>query len=365
MADEEDPTRNIGTRSTPPGEDGGEGPTRNLDWKTRVLDAKERVTGIIERTRQLKVGDITKSINLENLKNLKLGEKLKGMDPAMVSEWAMSTLQGQGVSFYGKAATIVICAYLLAPITAFMVERYIPEPPPVAAFNAGGGMRGPRTIEAYNPIFVRNLFNSKRTTLPFNLVGTVILQDELKSIATIEDKSASLVYPVRATDEIPSKAKILSIEPKRVVFVNLSSNRKEFVDLPDDSAGNPRISVGTKTAASSTPGIEKTSPTSFNIAKTEVDKALGDLNNILTQARAVPNFENGQPAGYKLFQIVPGSIYDKLGLQNGDVIAGFDGQPITDPGKAFEALGNIRNTPHLEIQIKRNGVASTMAYDIH
>lgn len=91
-----------------------------------------------------------------------------------------------------------------------------------------------------------------------------------------------------------------------------------------------------------------------------------DFNTILTQARAVPNFENGQASGYKLFQIVPGSIYDKLGLKNGDVIAGVDGQPINDPAKAFELLGKLKEgASHMELQVKRNGQAQTYTYDIH
>jgi general secretion pathway protein C len=78
----------------------------------------------------------------------------------------------------------------------------------------------------------------------------------------------------------------------------------------------------------------------------------------------VPNFENGQLAGYKLFQIVPGSIYDKLGLQNGDVIAGLNGQAINDPGKAFEMLSELKTSSHLELQIKRDGRVSNFAYNI-
>jgi hypothetical protein len=121
-----------------------------------------------------------------------------------------------------------------------------------------------------------------RTTLPFNLVGTLILQDELRSIATIEDKSASMVYPVRATDEIPSKARILRVEPRKVTFINISNGRKEFVDLPDDGSlppvNNPRVTV--RPTGGGGPGIEKVSENQFNVARTELDAALKDLNKV-------------------------------------------------------------------------------------
>jgi general secretion pathway protein C len=318
------------------------------------------------------------------------GQKLAGslpkIEPLAIAEWAQRTLQKQGFGLYGTAGTIIICTYFLGDLSAMMVGRFIPEPPAAKMNRFGGGPRR-TSLDEYNVIFSRNLFSSTgtipgegalptgpseptdlggppvKTALPFNLIGTMILRDELRSIATIEDKSASTVYPVRVEDEIPQKAKITKIEAHRVIFVNTASGRREFVELPEDVQSNaPKVTVGAKSAA---PGIEKLSSTQFNIDRKEVDKALSDLNNILTQARAVPNIENGQPAGYKLFQIVPGSIYDKLGLQNGDVIAGLNGAPINDPGKAFEMLSELKTAPHLDLTIKRDGRSMPFSYDIH
>jgi general secretion pathway protein C len=68
--------------------------------------------------------------------------------------------------------------------------------------------------------------------------------------------------------------------------------------------------------------------------------------------------------GYKLFQIVPGSIYDKLGLQNGDIIQGLNGSPINDPGKAFEMLSELKTSSHLELQVKKDGKVQNKIYDI-
>ena len=45
------------------------------------------------------------------------------------------------------------------------------------------------------------------------------------------------------------------------------------------------------------------------------------MSKILTDARMVPNFENGKPAGYRLQEIQKGSVYEKLGFKNDDVIS--------------------------------------------
>lgn len=302
----------------------------------------------------------------------------------MALEWASSAFQKQSTGFYFRLITIFLCTYIFSDLAALIAGRYIPEPPAPRGYHFGGGPQRGKSLENYSSIFSRNLFNSRglipgeetgvtpvnmggtpvKSTLPLNLIGTLVLRDELRSIATIEDKSASIVYPVRVDDEIPSKAKITKIEKNKVIFVNSASHQLEYIDIPEDlHASNARISLGTRKAGG--PMIEQVGGNQYNISRQEVDKQLSDLNNILTQARAVPNFENGLPAGYKLFQIVPGSIYDKLGLKNGDVIAGLDGQPINDPGKAFEMLSRLKEASHLELQVKREGRQSTFSFDIH
>lgn len=336
---------------------------------------KKKMRALLERARQS-----------QWVRNL--GERIQNFEPAQAADWASKTFQRQDASGYGKAATIALCAFFLADLMALLVGRYIPEPPVSRLNRPQGTFRKPKALEDYSVIFTRNLFNRNgvipgdetqptgapidtdsapvRTTLPFTLVGTMILQDDSRSIATIEDKTAAMVYPVRATDEIQSKARILKIEPRKVIFINISTGRKEFVDLPEDGTvvpvrNNPRIALGAPKGAG---GIEKVAENQFNVSRSEVDNALKDLNKVLTEARAVPNFENGVANGYKLFQIVPGSIYDKLGLQNGDVIQGLNGSPINDPGKAFEMLSELKTSSHLELQVKKDGKVQNKIYDI-
>lgn len=85
------------------------------------------------------------------------------------------------------------------------------------------------------------------------------------------------------------------------------------------------------------------------IEQTQVDQSLRDLNDRLTKARAVPNFENGKPAGYKIVQPESGGMDEKLELKNGDVIQGVNGQKADDPKKAFEMMSSLRTTNQLKI----------------
>ncbi|MBL7715324.1 MAG: hypothetical protein JNL01_07620 [Bdellovibrionales bacterium] len=315
-----------------------------------------------------------------------LGESLPDrFDPIAILEWLSQAFQGDAIRFYGKGLTLLICAYLLANISAFFVEGLVPDPPVTRIQSAPQTQDArQRSPDRYDVIVSRNLFNSEgrlpgqeveviqpaedpnappeKTSLPFNLVGTLILRDELRSIATIEDKSASAVFPVRVEDEIPSKARILKVEARRVIFTNITSGKKEYVEMPEDAyASRAKISVSTP---QKTTGIQSLSPTHFMVSRATVDKSLQDINKVLTEARAVPNIENGQPAGYKIFQIVPGSIYDQLGMKNGDTICGLNGDPVNDPTKALQLLSELKTAKNLDLCIKRDGRRMDVSYDI-
>ncbi len=217
-------------------------------------------------------------------------------EPSVLLEKAAQVVQKQGGNFYVTAGTIVLSTYFAADIVALGLGSFIPTTPLFAPSGVGmspgfysppgEGLGRPRAPEDYAAIFGRNLFNSEgkipgeeapqegpiqdqggapvRTSLPIQLIGTLVLSNELKSIATIEDKSASLVFPVRMEDEIPGKLRVLAVEPRRVIFVNLSSGRREFSELPEDSTTAPRINLGAPTA--STGGIEQVSANRFNIS---------------------------------------------------------------------------------------------------
>lgn len=87
------------------------------------------------------------------------------------------------------------------------------------------------------------------------------------------------------------------------------------------------------------------------------------INEVLTDARCVPEMEGGQAVGYRCFQIVPGSIYEKIGLQDNDVIYGINGEKMDDPAKLFGALSNLKgSTKDVSVGIRRTGEDMNLVY---
>jgi general secretion pathway protein C len=89
-------------------------------------------------------------------------------------------------------------------------------------------------------------------------------------------------------------------------------------------------------------GIEKRSDTEFVIDRGEIDKAMENLNQLFTQMRAVPHFQDGKAAGFRLFAIRADSVFEKLGLKNGDVVSKINGNDLTDPARAMSLIQELR-----------------------
>lgn len=111
-------------------------------------------------------------------------------------------------------------------------------------------------------------------------------------------------------------------------------------------------------------GVTKLSDSDYRVERAEVDRTLANLNEVATQARIVPSFKNGKSNGFKLFSIKPGSIYSKIGLQNGDVIQKINGYDMNSPDRALEVYTKLRDATSLTIELQRRGQSQTMNYAI-
>ncbi|NVJ21393.1 hypothetical protein HUW62_09200 [Myxococcus sp. AM011] len=82
------------------------------------------------------------------------------------------------------------------------------------------------------------------------------------------------------------------------------------------------------------------------------------------QARIVPAFKDGKAQGFKLFSIREGSLYDKLGFQNGDVIQRVNGISLDTPEKALETYALLKTARRLEVDLHRDGAPLRKVYDV-
>ncbi|MDR0965399.1 MAG: general secretion pathway protein GspC [Myxococcales bacterium] len=205
-----------------------------------------------------------------------------------------------------------------------------------------------------------------RSSLRVKLIGTTLANVSEWSIATLFDMNESKSSVYRVGGKVLD-AEIVAIELRRVIVLN--NGRREYIDAsePDSGGGMVRPAVREPLkpeAVASFSGIRATSANTYEVPKDELQKALGDMSTIATQARIVPSFKNGESQGFKIFSIKPNSLFTKLGIQNGDVVKRINGFDINSPDKALEIYSKLQSSSRIEIEFERGGSPTRKTYNI-
>lgn len=111
-------------------------------------------------------------------------------------------------------------------------------------------------------------------------------------------------------------------------------------------------------------GIKKAGENQVTMKRGLVDKVLANPMAIAKGARVVPAMKNGAPVGFKLYAIRKGSVYERLGFQNGDTLARINGMELTSADKALEVYTKLREATSLEMEVTRRGKPVTLKYTI-
>ncbi|MBI5497791.1 MAG: PDZ domain-containing protein [Deltaproteobacteria bacterium] len=175
-------------------------------------------------------------------------------------------------------------------------------------------------------------------------------------------------------NQITADATLTSIEPDRVIFFNRAANRREYLELYEDpkkSPPPPQVSSAPPPPTENPAdldglgkGITKVADNQYRIPQADIDEVMQNLNAVATQARIVPSFENGKSNGFKLFSIRPNSIFNKIGMQNGDVISKINGYDMSTPDKALEVYNKLKDAKEINVEMNRRGQKMTMSYGI-
>jgi general secretion pathway protein C len=105
-------------------------------------------------------------------------------------------------------------------------------------------------------------------------------------------------------------------------------------------------------------------PNRWVLDKREVAGALENISQLLTQARLIPNFSAGRPDGFKIVNIIPKSFYEKIGLQNGDVLQRLNGVDIKDPQSFLVVFQQLREENNFSLDLMRSNSKETFQYEI-
>lgn len=241
------------------------------------------------------------------------------------------------------------------------------------------------------PITVRTAQVPEDNDLRITLLGTSHVSGQ-RAYAIIEDQNGDQVL-YRQGDIIPDAGQLIAIGRERAVI--LHNGHQIAIAIPD-LGGMPAMENGPITVphggivprmpprfrqrlglpplgrppgavGSADTGVHQVAPNRYMVARSSLNNDMQDMAKLFTEVRAVPNIQNGSSNGFALSEIQPGSLFDAMGLHDGDVVTNIGGQPTTDPRKTISVIESLQtaNNRSIQLTVLRNGSPVNLSYTIH
>jgi len=215
------------------------------------------------------------------------------------------------------------------------------------------------------------------------LIGTVVGSAE-QSYALIEDLNTQgrRLYRI---GEVVQEAKILEISRNRVVL-DRHGHREELLKLENVEATAPTDETTPEVALQSLPektqtdapatdapaneeeatatNIHKVGDNEWSMSRDELSRQFENLHQLLKEARLIPHFRNDQAAGFVVMRLARKSFLEQIGLRNGDILTGINGQKLNTLEEALQAYQALLNESVLQLEIERNQRKELFTYEI-
>ncbi len=202
--------------------------------------------------------------------------------------------------------------------------------------------------------------------LPIKLIGTIVHANPERSVASVELKSKNRISPFSNNDVIDNIARVKKITRRQLIFQNLNNNRLEYIEMVINAKISYELTKKSSDKKSSfVDGISRNG-NKFSIKRSTLEKHLKNLPKLLQEARAVPNRDplTGEINGFRILDILPGSLFESLGVKRLDVIKGVNGENIDNPSKAMEAFNRLKGSNNIKITINRSGKNEEYDYSV-
>ena len=262
-----------------------------------------------------------------------------------------------GIS-YDVASIRLLKVRAVSPVTVDAIPLTAKEKPPA---------------DSYAVIAQRNLFGTtdkavaeKKLDTPPVVEGpdiSLVLEvkgtvagDGKDGFAVIEErgKNKQLLYKV---GNVVAGAKLIRIMRHAVVFQVGDKERTLKISqttegplLASRPASPPPVATGTARSGA------------IVINRDEVTASLKDMGTMLSQAQIRPYYSEGVPDGFMISGIKPGSIYEKIGLVEGDIVQGTDDRKLTTADDLTALYNSMKSGSSMTLKIKRRGQQESLHY---
>ncbi|MBI4666541.1 MAG: hypothetical protein HY751_09050 [Nitrospinae bacterium] len=206
------------------------------------------------------------------------------------------------------------------------------------------------------------VFSAPKTSLGLRLVGTVIDPHGVYRLAAIEAKDTREQKLYKTGDTVLG-ARIAGILRNKVLLNRGGKLESLDVEFAEGPGGMGR--AGARGAMAAGQDVNQISDTEYAVSKRYLDSQMAAMNQLLTEVRAVPNInKEGKTDGFKIFAIKKNSLFDKVGLQNQDVVKRINGIELNSAEKGLELFQALRNETTFNLDLERKTQKTSMRFTV-
>ena len=261
------------------------------------------------------------------------------------------------------------------------VEPGPDDAPPPPEDNPVASARRLSKSDLVDPFVRRSIFDSTKvgatadgvaggevgaSELRYVLIATMVAEPELFSSALIakdDRESRSQGYGVGDTLE-GGEGKIVRIEAKKV-WIDRGTGELEYIEMGAKGEAKPRPASEPEPAGESDGGITKEGDNKFIVERKLLEDAMANIDSLASKVRVVPHRgADGEVDGYRLSAIRRGSIFDKLGIKNGDIVHQVNGMGLTSPDQALSAFQSLQSESNFTFEVSRRNKRQTFEYEV-
>ncbi len=233
-----------------------------------------------------------------------------------------------------------------------------------------------QSITGFAPVVERNPFGIKGAGFSVIEKGAASVTGQndliLKGVITyrpgfafIENRGA-MQGLFRVGDDVFGAGKLAAVQPDRV---RISHDSRVFeLRFPEiESVSPPRSSGAAMHRPLSPPisGQTRTGGKEITFDREQIKRFLDNPNELLTGARLMPLLRDDRQEGFIVREIIPGGVYDNMGLKNEDIILRANHVELNSPGDGVKIFNMIRELDRIELDILRNGTPMTQVFHIN
>lgn len=286
-----------------------------------------------------------------------------------------------------NGALLVLCCFLAARVLAAVGAELLAPPP--AEETALAQQVDPARRGASDPqrIVQRNLFKVstigpppirneevyEETNLPIRLLGTAVMADPDRSWAAVEDLQTREHLVVRLNDQLKGSAQVIGIDRRRIVLQNGPRREELRLEEGSDTGAPPQSARAYRSRPSPAAArgrdiradVRRLGDNRFSVRRADVESVANNPAALFSQARILPKYEDGEMIGVQLNSIKAGSLFEEIGIRDGDTITEFNGIQVTGQQQSAQVLRELTEAREFDVSVTgADGETRRLQYEL-